>query len=70
MIDGKQVQVKSKPLRNEREKRRRNKSAHKAFPKLGLAGRAYLSSGMRHFLESSVGKKSIHVIPRTSLIQW
>lgn len=25
---------------------------------------------MRHFLESSVGRKSIHVMPRTNLTQW
>lgn len=33
-------------------------------------GHGYLSSGMRHFLESSVGRKSIHVMPRTNLTQW
>lgn len=45
------------------------KSAHKAVPKVGLAGCGYLSSVMRHFLESSAGRKSVHAMSRANLNQ-
>lgn len=52
-------------MKNEGE----TKSTHKAFPALGLTGRDYLSGTMRYFLESSLGWKSVHVMPRTNLNQ-
>lgn len=47
----------------------KTKSAHKASPALGLTSRGYLSDVMRYFLESSLGRKSVHMMPRTNLNQ-
>lgn len=43
------------------------KSVPIAFPRLGLTGPGYLISAMRHFLGSSIERKSIHVLPRANL---
>lgn len=53
-------------MKSERE----SKSARKAFSKLGLTGHGYVSSGMRHFLGSSVERRSILVTPRANLTHW
>lgn len=68
--DEKQVQVKSTLLRNEHAKWGESKSAGRAFSELGRTGHGYLSRVMRHFLESSVGRRGVHVMPRANLTPW
>lgn len=50
------VRSRANPCEMNMKSKGETKSAHKAFPNLGLTGRGCLTGVIRHFLERSVGR--------------